>query len=102
MLCSILATCFRQLLRLCLARLPEDVLAAVIVVDTCQHKEEIREAVQIDDDLRIDPLLTSQCHHVALGTATDGAGQMAPRGCCLTPGQNETRQRCEIGVEPID
>src|SRR5579871_313888 len=52
---------------LCLTGLPKDVIAAVVVVDTRQDEEKIREAIEIDNDVRIDRFAVGQGHDFALG-----------------------------------
>src|SRR5438309_5200521 len=55
------------------ARLPEDVPADGIVVETGEDKEEVREAVKVNDHLRIDRLVAREGNDVALGPTADGA-----------------------------
>lgn len=85
-----------------LPRLPENIIAAIVVVDTRQHEEEIRQAIQIDDDLRIDRLAAGQCHDFALGAAADRPSQMAPGRRSLSTGEDKALQRAKARIQPIN
>ena len=44
------------------------VLFAVIVQDACQHEKQVRQAIQVNDHLRVDCFDACQTHHIALST----------------------------------
>ena len=73
-----------------LARLPEDVVPAVIVVDAGQHEEEVGQAIEVDDDLRVDRLAVRPAspRRARPGGRRCGPGGTSGRGGCRRAGRS--------------
>lgn len=56
-----------------LSRLPQDILLAVIVADAPQHEQQIRQAIEVDDHLVVDPVGQRQRDHAPFGGPAHGS-----------------------------
>ena len=72
-----------------------------MVRDARHHKEQIREAIQVDDDDGLDRA-GSESDHTSLGAAADRASEMKLRARRRSSGEDEFTQRRKALFEPID
>ena len=81
---------------------PKHVKFAVVVRTSREYEEEVRESIEIDHNLRVDPLDRYQAQHFDLRATTDGSCDVQLSRGARSSGKNETRQGLKLFVCEID
>ena len=71
------------------------------VDDPGEHKQQVRKAVDVGEQLRHDSVGPER-HHAPLEAATDGAGQMQRGSCRRATRHDETPEWRELSIQTID
>src|SRR5260221_10927712 len=85
-----------------LPRHPQDVCLSVLVVATGEHKQQIRQPIEIDDDLLIDRFAVRQRDGLALGTAAHRSSQVTPGRSQGAARKYKARKRLEARIESVN
>ena len=84
------------------ARLPANVLLALVIQKSRQDEEKVGQTIHITQDCRIHRLISEQAHHVAFRAPRNCSCQMQVGRSGTSAREHKTIERFEFRIESVD